>query len=386
MKLTSRPALPPTRIALSVALALTLAGCSTSNGVGDGPRYQASRQMDTLEVPPDLIGPEMERAYRIPDAPGERISARDLEEEMSSAPRRATGASPVILPGSPDVQLQRDGQTRWLSVAASPEALWPRLREFWRTQNLILERDEPTIGVMETQWAENRAGIPLGTVRSILARTIGTLYDAGTRDQYRLRVERRDDGGTDVFITHRGAVEEVDSEGTPTRWVIRDSDPSLEAEMLNRLLVFLTTGEVSGTAVTAEEADDFEQTGQVDLVERDGQPTLVIRGEPDALWRRLGLALDRTGFLVDEQDRSTGSFLVTYRPDIADGAEEPGFFSRLFGGRGASSREDERYQVRMRAGGEDGRDLQIIALTLDGQPLSTRDARFILEQIQPQLR
>jgi outer membrane protein assembly factor BamC len=385
MKLTSHPALPPTRIALSIALALTLAGCSTGSGVGDGPRYQASRQLDTLEVPPDLIGPAMERAYRIPDAPGERISARDLEQETRTAPRRATGATPVILPGSPDIQLQRDGQTRWLSVAASPEALWPQFREFWRTQNLILERDEPTIGIMETQWAENRAGIPLGTTRSILARAIGTLYDAGTRDQYRLRVERRDDGGTDVFISHRGAVEEGGPEGMASRWVIRDSDASLEAEMLSRLLVFLTTGEVSGTAVAAEEADDFEQTGQVDLVERDGVPMLVIRGEPDALWRRLGLALDRTGFMVDEQDRSTGSFLVTYRPDIADDAEKPGFFGRLFGGRGARSREDARYQVRMLAEG-DGRDLQIVALTLDGQPLSARDARFVLEQIQPQLR
>jgi outer membrane protein assembly factor BamC len=385
MKLTSRSSLPPTRIALGVALALTLAACSTSSGVGDGPRYQASRQMDTLEVPPDLIGPAMERAYRIPDAPGERISARDLERETSAAPRRAPGATPVILPGSADVQLHRDGQTRWLSVTAPPEALWPQFREFWRTQNLTLARDEPTIGVMETEWAENRAGIPLGTTRSILARAIGTLYDAGTRDQYRLRVERDEDGGTDVFISHRGAVEEGGPEGMASRWVIRDSDPTLEAEMLSRLLVFLTTGEVSGTAVAAQEADDFERTGQVDLVERNGQPTLVIRGEPDALWRRLGLALDRTGFMVDEQNRSAGSFLVTYRPDMADGAERPGFFGRVFGGRGTRSREDARYQVRMLTG-EDGRDLQIVALSLDGEPLSARDARFVLEQIQPQLR
>ncbi len=385
MKLIPRYSPPPTRIALGIALALTLAGCSTGGGVGDGPQYQASRQLDTLEIPPDLIGPAMERAFRIPDAPGERISARDLEREMSAAPRRASGASPVVLPGSTDVQLQRDGQTRWLSVAAPPEALWPQLREFWRTQNLVLARDEPMIGVMETEWAENRAGIPLGTTRTILARALGTLYDAGTRDQYTLRVERQERGGTEVFISHRGAVEEGGPEGMASRWVIRDSDPALEAEMLSRLLVFLTTGEVSGTAVAAQEVDDFERTGQVDLVQRDGQPMLVIRGEPDALWRRLGLALDRTGFMVDEQNRATGSFLVTYRPDIAGEAERPGFFGRVFGGRGSRSREDARYQVRMTAAG-DGRDLQIVALSLDGEPLSSRDARFVLEQIQPQLR
>jgi outer membrane protein assembly factor BamC len=381
MKLTSRSSLPPARIAFGVALALTLAGCSTSNGVGDGPRYQASRQIDTLEVPPDLIGPAMERAYRIPDAPGERVSARELER--SAAPRSATGPS-TILPESPQVQLRRDGQTRWLEVAAEPEALWPQLRDFWRTQNLSLVRDEPTVGIMETEWSENRAGIPLGAIRGLLARAVGTLYDAGTRDQYRLRVDRSN-GTTDVFISHRGAVEETDRDGASSRWVIGNPDPELEAFMLNRLLVFLTTGEVQDSAVAVSQADDFERTGQVDLAERDGQLVLIVRGEPEALWRRLGLALDRTGYLVDEQDRATSTFYVTYRPDMVEKHDRPGIFARVFGGRGARAREDERYQVRMIVEG-DGRDLQIIALGLDGAPLRARDARALLEQIQPQLR
>lgn len=372
------------RATIAAALVLVLAGCTTT-GSGDGPRYQASRQVDSLEVPPDLVAPRMEEGLRIPDGPGERVSARELDRDMRAAPRGSTGAPATVLPETSDVQLRRDGSLRWLSVQASPEDLWPQLRAFWREQNLVLARDEPAVGIMETEWAENLAGIPLGGTRGLLSRALGTIYDAGTRDQYRLRVERQN-GATEIFISHRGAVERSDEEGQVGRWEIAGADPELEAEMLNRLMVFLTTGEVTPgeTPVRADDAD-FERTGQVDLTERDGQLVLVVWGEPDALWRRLGLALDRTGLMIDEQDRAAGTFEVTYRPDVVDSAEErPGFFSRMLNlGGGTSGRQDERYQIRMI---ENGRDLQIEALSIEGEPLDERDARFVLELIQPQLR
>jgi outer membrane protein assembly factor BamC len=369
--------------ALPAALAvLVLVGCSTG-GQTAGPRYEGSQQVDSLEIPPDLIAPGMERAYRIPDVPGERVSARELEED----PRRATPGpvteTAMVLPDSPFVELRRDGQTRWLHVEAPPDALWPELRQFWRQQNLAVTLDEPAAGIMETEWAENRAGIPVGAARGWLSRAIGSVYDAGTRDQYRLRVERRN-GATEVFISHRGAVERGEADGMGARWFITEPDPELEAQMLNRLLVFLTTGEISDTVAIAEEAD-FERTGQVDLVERDGRLVLEMRGEPDALWRRLGLALDRTGLMVDEQDRRTGTYLVTYRPDVAgQDTERPGMFRRMFGGGGdAAARIDQRYQLRMI---EDGRELQVEVLSIEGERLSAADERFVLETIQPQLR
>ncbi|AHE97344.1 outer membrane protein assembly factor BamC [Thioalkalivibrio paradoxus] len=367
---------------LAAAVALALSGCAgLGPGTADGPRYEASRQIDSLEVPPDLLAPDMERAYRIPEAPGARVSAREIDRDLRAAPRTVTRDRP-ILPESPEVQLRRDGQLRWLVVQAEPEALWPRLRDFWRTQNLALARDEPALGIMETVWAEDRAGIPLGLTQGLISRALGTLYDAGTRDQYRLRVDRLN-GATEVFIAHRGAVEEGDRDGQAMRWVMSDPDPQLEAEMLNRLLVFLTTGDVPDARTRVEETD-FERTGQIDLIERDGRPVLALTGEPDALWRRLGLALDRSGLLVDEHSRRDGIFLVTYRPDVADAAQRdrPGLLRRMFG-RGEDRRQGERYQVRMT---ENGRDLQIEALSIEGDRIRDRDARFVLERIQPQLR
>lgn len=390
MKMNTRPRTNAhwPRTLVTVACAVAMTGCSTFFGkqTGDGPVYETNRQTQTnpLELPPDLIAPGMDRAFRVPDTPGSRVSARDLDRELRASPQRRDGTLEV-LPESAEVQLRRDGQVRWLNVASEPEGLWPRLREFWRAQNLALSRDEPTVGIMETEWAENRAGIPLGMTQGLIARALGSIYDAGTRDQFRMRVERYDDA-TEIFISHRGATEQADSEGMATRWVIGDSDPELEAEMLNRLLVFLTTGETTARTMRAEEIEpDFERTGRVDLVERDGRQVLVLWGEPDALWRRLGLALDRTGLVVDEQDRRTGTFLVTYRTDGVDDVQQrSGFLGRVFRfGRKASRHENQRFQIRMM---ENGRDLQVSALSIDGEPLPARDERFVLETIQPQLR
>ena len=358
-----------------------LSGCASKGSNETGPLYQGGRTVDSLEMPPDLIAPRMGQAYQIPDTAQGRISARELG--TVGAPGSQTVA-PVasILPESTDVRLMRDGQTRWLQVAVSPERLWPQLREFWRSQNLALNRDEPLVGIMETEWAENRAGIPLGATQGLFARALGSIYDAGTRDRYHLRVERVDNG-TELFLSHRGAVETAEAEGQAFRWVMSGSDPALEAEMLNRLLAFLTVGDTGSSPVRAAEEADFERSGRVDLVEREGQTVLVAWGEPDAMWRRLGLALDRTGLMVDEQNRRDGYYLVTFRPDIVDGAQRSGFFGRVFGGSRSDRRQNERYRVVLSA---DNRELTIIAQTVTGERLEPRDARFVLELIQPELR
>lgn len=208
--------------------------------------------MDNLELPPDLTATGTNDTYRIPDAPGERVSAREMQEGADTRPQRSrttefggTGdMDSRILPETSDVQLKREGNVRWLEVQAEPEQLWDRLVQFWDLQNLRLERNEPRIGIMETVWAENRAGIPLSTSQGLFARAFSNIYDANTRDKFRLRVERNN-GGSAIYISHLGAKEEAegDAEGQVFRWTMRPSDPELEAEMLNRLLVYLTTGE-----------------------------------------------------------------------------------------------------------------------------------------------
>ncbi|MFN4263028.1 MAG: outer membrane protein assembly factor BamC [Thioalkalivibrionaceae bacterium] len=363
-----------------MTLAIALSGCSSSGPV-QGPVYQGAEVRDNLEIPPNLLA-NVDPAFQVRES-GERISARAIGDTNAQAsPARGGAGRVTVLPTSDEVRIERDAQTRWLVVDQPPEALWELLRAFWRAERLPLETDDPRNGVMVTQWAENRAGIPLSRSQSLLARALGTLYDADTRDQYRMRVERNESGGTNIYVAHRGA-EQRQQGGAEFRWVMREPDPELEAVMLNRLAGYLITGEVSDSFRAAALDEDFETSGEVDLVEREGRLVLVLRGNPDNLWRRLGLALDRVGLVVDAQDRRAGFYEVTYRPDIVN-TERPGFFGRLLGrGERADRRANERYRVVFDA---EGTDLLVSAQAIDGGAIDERDARFVLERLQPELR
>jgi outer membrane protein assembly factor BamC len=148
---------------------------------------------------------------------------------------------------------------------------------------------------METEWAENRAGIPLGGAARLCWRARSAPSTTPAPATSTACAWSAQNGATEIFISHRGAVERGGADGQASRWFIADPDPQLEAQMLNRLLVFLTTGESPETAATRAEEADFERTGQVDLWNATAAWSSSLRGEPDALWRRLGLALDRTG-------------------------------------------------------------------------------------------
>lgn len=377
-----------TPVALVLAAVLGIAGCTTS-GLETGPKYETSREVDDLEIPPDLTATGTRDTYRIPDAPGERVSAREMQEGADTRPQRSAttqlngpgDTDSRILPETSDVQLMREGDVRWLEVEAEPEQLWDRLVQFWDLQNLRLERNEPRIGIMETVWAENRAGIPLSTSQNLFARAFSNIYDANTRDKFRLRVERNN-GGSAIYISHLGAEEEAegDAEGRVFRWTMRPSDPELEAEMLNRLLVYLTTGESpEGGQRIAETVAD--RPTRVREAEHDGSPVLIVAGEVERLWPVMGTYLDRAGLLVDEQDRRNRIFEVTYRPDMTGEEDNEGFFSRIFGGEDA--RTNERYQVRLNDAGEG--EVRVEPRAIDGAALHPDDAEFVLEQIKQQI-
>ena len=69
--------------------------------------------------------------------------------------------------------MERAGQERWLVVNRSPEQLWEPIREFWQESGFLINIDQASIGIIETDWAENRAKIP----QDIIRRTLGRILD-----------------------------------------------------------------------------------------------------------------------------------------------------------------------------------------------------------------
>ena len=345
-------AAPPHALRLSaIALAVTaFSGCTTVGDwfSGDKVDYRtAAAKQQPLDVPPDLTQLARESRYQ---PQGGVISASTVG--AASAAGAGTGlvsASGWVAPTSVgDLRVEREGQLRWLVAPLPPERLWPLLKSFWEKRGFKLETDNPSAGVMETDWVENRAKLPNDLIRNTLGRFLGTLYDTGERDRYRTRVERTATG-SEIYISHRGMEETYTNERKEsTVWRSRPNDPQLEAEILTSLMVALGTKEEPARTALATATDKPVKA----RVEANPQATSLVVEEPfDRAWRRVGLALDRGGFTVEDRDRAAGLYYVRYIDPKNIGKDEPGWWSKLFGD-GSNPQAALRYRIALKNAGE----------------------------------
>ena len=293
-------------------------------------------------------------------------------------------ASTTVLPPVEHMRVERAGAQRWLVVDEPPEKLWPVVKDFWQENGLLIKTELPELGIMETEWAESRARIPQGGIRGILGKALDSLYSTSERDKYRTRLERAADGkGTEVYISHRG-MEEVYSTRDPatagpgdTRWQPRPPDPELEAEYLRRLMVRLGAQEDKARTLTANAASEQRAEIRKGI---DGIEKLEVPEPFDRVWRRVGLALDRVGFTVEDRDRQKGVYFVRYADPEAE-KDPRGFLSRMFSS--DSKVKAEQYRVQITQAGTSS---QVNVLNKDGATDHSRTAQRILTLLHEQLK
>jgi outer membrane protein assembly factor BamC len=332
-----------------LALACALAACSSMEGMlsGDKIDYRSqSNKTAPLEVPPDLTQLARDSRYQ---PQGGTVSASALQNPPS--PMAAASAVPTVAPLSVgDLRIERSGDERWLVTPLSPEQLWPQLRAFWQERGFNLVVENAQAGVLETDWAENRAKLPQDILRNTLGRLIDSAYSTGERDKFRMRVERTATG-SEIYISHRGLQEVyVSVQQDQTMWTARPTDRQLEAEFLSLLMVKLGAKPEEARRVAA--ATPPAAPARARLV--DGQPAALRVDESfERAWRRVGQALDRSGFTVEDRDRSAGTYFVRYvSPDKAP-KEDGNFFTRLFSKEeAASTATTNRYRIALKGEGD----------------------------------
>lgn len=380
-----------------VAVLAGLAGCSSvSDTLAPGKvDYRAgSVKTAALDVPPDLTQLSSDPRYQPPS--GAPVSANAVQAAGSAVNRggiaAATNQIAPLQQGS--VRIERADNTRWLVTTLTPEQLWPKLRDFWQANGFTLVDDKPDLGVMETDWKENRAKLPQDIIRRTIGQVLDGLYDSGERDRYRTRVERGANG-TEIYISHRGAEEvytERNTSNVQTAWQMRPSDPGLEAEMLGRLMARLTTSETATKAeannATAQAVKDVNaaptSAPKARVIEGGTASSLQMDDGFERAWRRVGNALDRTGFTVEDRDRSQGMFYVRYVDPKLAGKKDPGFFDRLFGAK-KEELAGERYRIVVR-GAPQGSSSTVIVQDAQGKPLKDGNSDNIIKLLLTELR
>jgi outer membrane protein assembly factor BamC len=380
------------RLACAVALA-SLAGCSSFNSVIEGDKldYRSAGKAPSvsLEVPPDLTQLQKDSRYAVPEANSGTATASTYNAALGNrAPAQAAAPGGVVAPKAiDDMHIERDGTQRWLVVKQTPEALWPQIKDFWQENGFLINIDSPQTGVMETDWAENRAKIPEDFLRRTLGKVLDSLYSTGERDKFRTRLERGADGTTEIYISHRGA-EEVVKQGQGLQaegsvWASRRSDPELEAEFLSRLMARLgsDTSRAKAMVVNAQ-----PQAPKAKLVKGDAGAYVEVDEAFDRAWRRVGLALDRVGFTVEDRDRGMGVYFVRYVDQDAEAQKkgEKGFFSRLFSfGSDDDKSKAQRYRIVVKSVRANS---QVTVQDADGKPEKSSTGDKILSLLNEQLK
>ena len=372
------------RKVLAAGALLLLGACSLDKGV----EYKSAGQLPPLDIPPDLTAPTRDNRFALPETAKSGTTLSGYQAERQEARTNTT-----LLPSVEGMRIERDGSERWLVVQQPAEKIWPLVKEFWQENGFLIKLEVPEAGVMETDWAENRAKIPQGVVRDFLGKIADNLFSTSERDRFRTRLERTADGkGTEVYISHRG-LEEVFSDAKDvavghidTVWQPRPPDPGLEAEFLRRLMVRLGAADerakqmVAASAAPGRERAELRKAG-------DGTDLLQVNEPFDRAWRRVGLALDRVGFTVEDRDRQKGLYFVRYA-DPDQEVKKPGILDRIFSSGKDSLVKAEEYRVQVTPGQAPGQAeaSQVHVLNKSGAPEASKTAQRILALLHEQLK
>lgn len=369
---TARSLQPTTRLGLIALVAATLAtGCSVLQE--DKIDYKSAKQSSTLDVPPDLTQLSRDSRYQVP---GSVVTASGYQ---TAQPATASSTS-TALNTVGDVRIERAGNQRWLVVDRPADKLWVPVKDFWQENGFLLQIDQEKLGIMETDWAENRAKLPQDFIRNTIGKVFENLYSTGERDKFRTRLERNAQGGTEIYISHRGMQEVYTSASKDqTIWQPRPVDAELENEFLRRMMQKLGVSEAQAKAAIAS-APAAQTAPRVATV--NNQSVVQIDEGFDRAWRRVGLSLDRTGFTVEDRDRTQGVYFVRYVAATPT-TEKPGFFGRLFGGSAAEA-TPAKYRVVVRSSGDNSSTVSV--LDAQGQPDTSANAQRIVQLLADDLK
>jgi len=370
------------RVGIALCLAANLAGCQLMSLLPEAKKmnYKSAGKLPPLEVPPDLTVPGSEERYIVPDVnPSGSATFSAYDKDRA---KQTVGGGATVLPTLDEaaVRMERSGTQRWLVVQGEPDDIWPVVKEFWHELGFIIKMEMPEAGVMETDWAENRAKIPDDLIRSALSKILDTLYSTAERDKFRTRLERGENGTTEIYISHRG-MDEVMEGNVRTVWQPRPPDPDLEAEMLSRLMVRFGVAEERAKSSVASTGKAPERANL-----REKGTVLTVNEAFDRSWRRVGLALDRSGFTVEDRNRAQGIYYVRYvNPDSDSHTKAAaGFLSKLFFWRSAEENDKlDQYRVQLN---EAGGGTEVKVLNKEGVAEKSGDAKRILTLLYEQLK
>jgi len=315
-------------------ISIFLSGCFSNEEVKPSEKelgnlkinYYSNKSVTSLEIPPDLTSPEMQNAFRLSEFVSD-VKENYVDFSNDSQDKVKVLTNPV------GIIVKKYGQMRWLEIDKSPEEVWILAREFLKSQGFSLEKDNKKIGILETNFLENRPDIPetsLGFIRSLLGRALDQQYTFASVDKYRIRIEPLENSTkTSLFLSLTSLEEMIDpriddpQRYGETAWKYREKDLILETEMLYRLMVYLGGDDAKAKILEAKDEKNVNATVMDSI---NGYAKLVFNLDTLDTWNRMSWAIDQNNIDIEDKDIKEKAFYI-----VSVRTADKGIMSRLFG-------------------------------------------------------
>lgn len=289
-----------------------------------------------MRIPPELDSYTIDELYYIPEeGPGDRALY-----VTPPAPK------PIDTRVREGVVVQRFGERAWIVIGATPGQVWPRLRDYWSTEQVALSMENTQEGVLETVWLPQS--------------------DTDLRHKYQVRVEPGlHAGNSEVYVRHVSDSGESAAD-EPAQFPSESDSQERENTILASISLYLADRtDIYRASSVSMLAGSIEVQGKARVVsEGAGDTRLMLRVDFDRAWSQLAQAINNADIEILESNRDDQLIQVSFTGEESE--ERPGFFARLFR-RGGDS-EPMAFNIRVTDTGQ--------GISVQAEPVSGESAPF----------
>ena len=309
--------------------------------------YYSDKSVTSLEVPPDLTAPSYENSFRLSeyinydpvyaDLGGKKVEVKDSSDSTEK-----------VLPNYTNIVVKKSGTRRWLEVDKNTDLVWNLSRQFLKDQGFVIKKSNKKIGIMETDYLENKPEIPpksMGFMRQMFSQIGNVNYTLPSVDKYTIRVEPLDSGNKSEVHLSVSSMAEVAAKlagEKSTLWQSKERDSALENEMLYMLMVFL-----GGDAAKArEKVINAKEDGKVYVELQDGLngfAKLVFKLNFIDTWDNMSWAITNLNVDLEDKDLKEKTFYINTANEL-----EKGFISSILG----DDAIRKSYQIQLKSTGD----------------------------------
>jgi outer membrane protein assembly factor BamC len=333
--------------AIAILSVSIFSGCSSIGALDEivednSQKYQKATVLPPLDVPPDLS------TSRINDEFAEKDDGSNYTEYANSSDNPLAAKYNVAPSTKP--ALTGEGTARHLIVYGQSDELWQRMVAFWGSNEIGVNRQDQTIGLMDTNTDADgyayRTRVEAGDVPNTFKMYISAAsFDSDAqKNEAKLR----------LLADYMGAIQR------------KERQQQVGVEQQNSPLTVIT----NINAVIVDEASDHQ--------------ALKVDRNLEQVWRGIGRVIDSKYFVVQDRERDKGVYFVQYLdPFVLARTADESMLGKLAFWQDEMDKTPELFYYIKLVTDED--DTKVIILDIDQVRTSSPSARRLLRLIQEEL-